>query len=79
MARQALEWKNLPVEGMPKSVATAYKQWQEANAKLKDTIEQHMAKKMDLDLDTQEVIISTRRGLGYAVKARGTGTSEGEW
>lgn len=79
MARAALEWKNLPTEGMPKPIATAYAQLQEANAKLKDTIEKHMAKKLDLDLSKQEVVISTRRGLGYAVKARGAGTSDGEW
>lgn len=79
MARATLEWKNLPTEGMPKPIATAYTQLQEANAKLKEVIEKHMAKKLDLDLSKQEVVISTRRGLGYAVKARGTGATDGEW
>jgi hypothetical protein len=79
MARQPLEWKNLPEDGMPKTIATAYQNFKDSQEALRVAIEKHMAKKLNLDLDSQQVIISVRRGLGYAVKARSAGTTEGEW
>jgi hypothetical protein len=79
MARQSLEWKTLPTEGMPKPIAAAYEKYKTSHEELRIAIEKHMAKKEALDLDTQQVVIATRRGLGYAVKTRGSGSSEGEW
>lgn len=79
MAKQMLEWKTLPTDGMPKPIATAYDKYKTAHEELRISIEKHMAKKDGLDLDKQQVIIATRRGLGYAVKNRSAGTSDGEW
>jgi hypothetical protein len=79
MAKQTLEWKTLPTDGMPKPIATAYDKFKASHEELRLVIEKHMAKKLELDLASQQVIIATRRGLGYAVKNRGSGTADGEW
>jgi hypothetical protein len=79
MTAAKLDWKTLPTDGMPKPIATAYEKFKTAQEDLRLVIEKHMAKKLELDLDSQQVIIATRRGLGYAVKNRGSGTSDGEW
>jgi len=79
MARTPLSWTNLPEDGMPKTIATAYQKSKDAQEELRLAIEKHMAKKLDLDLETQQVIISTRRGIGFAIKKRGTATEDGTW
>jgi hypothetical protein len=79
MAAAKLDWKTLPTDGMPKPIATAYEKYKTSHEELRVAIEKHFAKKNELDLDTQQVVIATRRGLGYAVKTRGSGSSEGEW
>lgn len=79
MPAAKLDWKTLPTDGMPKPIATAYDKYKASHEELRLAIEKHMGKKLELDLETQQVIIATRRGLGYAVKTRGSGTSDGEW